>query len=95
MAKDYIKGKVIKKEFSNGGHILKISIPMDEINRIQKKDWINIEVAEMKEPRQDPKGNIQTHYMTNNDWQAEGSADHPEAGKEKLADDISVSSIPF
>ena len=59
--RDFVKGKVEKKEFENGGSILKVSIPMDELQRIAKNGWVNIDIKTGKES-----GKL---YMENNTYQ--------------------------
>jgi hypothetical protein len=78
MQKDYIKGKVTKKTFDNGGHVLKLSIPMEELKRIENKGWVNIEISELREPRTH-EGRTFTHSMYNNAYTpTEGTKDHPQ-----------------
>lgn len=59
--RDFVGGKVQVKEFDNGGKILKVSIPMDELQRIEKDGWVNIEIKTGKES-----GKL---YMENQTWE--------------------------
>ena len=47
--KDFIKGKVEEKTFENGGKIIKVSIPFDELERINKNGWVNLDIKTGKE----------------------------------------------
>lgn len=49
MTKDFIKGKVEVKTFDNGGKILKVWIPKDELERVTKENGINIEIKFSKD----------------------------------------------
>jgi len=59
--KDFINGKVEKKVFNNGGSILKVSIPEDEIKRILNNGWVNIDIKVSKKTGKP--------YMEKNVWQ--------------------------
>jgi len=60
---DFIKSKVEVKEFDNGGKIIKISIPMDELKRIENNGWVNIDLKKGKDS-----GKL---YLQNNVWKKE------------------------
>ena len=49
MEKDFVKSKIEKKEFDNGGAILKVGIPMEELQRIEKNGWVNFDIKTSKE----------------------------------------------
>ena len=97
--KDFIKGRVVKKVFDNGGYILKVSMPIEEINRVCKAGWINFSICEMRQPVEDKNGKPKTHYMVNdNVMPPEGTKDHPQAEKvmsKEEQEDINVQNIPF
>ncbi|MBT6053331.1 MAG: hypothetical protein HOG49_41590 [Candidatus Scalindua sp.] len=58
---DFVGGKVDIKTFDNGGKIIKLWIPLEEIDRIRKDSGVNIDI---KFSRKDNKP-----YMENNSWQ--------------------------
>lgn len=67
MDKDFIKGKVEVKTFENGGKILKVWIPKDELERITKDNGVNFEIKFSKE-----KG---TPYMEVDHWKPNKTED--------------------
>jgi hypothetical protein len=59
MEKDFIKGKATEKVFQNGGKIIKVWIPVQELNRIAKEGNVNFDIKTSK------KGTL---YMENDSW---------------------------
>ena len=68
---DFVGGKVEVKTFDNGGKMIKLWIPMDELRRIKKDSGINVDI---KFSRKTGKP-----YMENNTWQPEKQFDMPVA----------------
>ncbi len=57
--KDFVKGTAKEKVFSNGGKIIKVWIPVQELNRIAKDGNVNFDIKTSK------KGTL---YMENDSW---------------------------
>ena len=94
MEKDFIAGKCDIKTFENGGKMIKVSIPAEEVKRILKDGWINFDIKYKKNPVEG-KSPI---YMENNTWQpAKNPADSMKQGIEQVTDnfEIPTEQIPF
>lgn len=61
MDKAFVGGKATQKTFPDGGSIINISVPVEELKKIVSNGWVNISICKMREAK-----NGQTHYMVNN-----------------------------
>ena len=64
--RNYInKCKIVKKEFDNGGSLLKVSMGIDDLQKIANEDgWVNLIITKRRTPHE----NGSTHLAYENEW---------------------------
>ena len=50
MAKEFLKSNIKVKQFNNGGSVLEIGIPAEELQKCKNGEWINFTIAKRQQP---------------------------------------------
>jgi hypothetical protein len=88
--KTYIKGSARAKKFDNGGHVINVSINLNQLTKLPHQEsggekYVRFTIASRREP--DDWGN--THSIYNDGWTPDGNkSGSKKASSSKKKDDI-------